>query len=871
MKRNSTHLSQLLILPLLIQFSVPALALEPAVQNPGVVSSSLQTVASGMNMVSSFANGVGVSQQQMQAMVNQMNMANGTMSAQQTALTNIQMQIAQAQAEAQQCIDKEKFDAKKYKKFTIPPSSLSEDNITCTSYGRVIDSTNATIAKINQGQKQLACLVNMQNKIKQIADQAKVPFQSLTNAANESWNVRKQIIDMHTKISEKLGTDLEDYGTKLADLKQLSLDLNASINGGEGKAGKGDYQTSGLAKKIDDLKAKRIDKANQWYLTIMNKTQTCFFGDNTRLCEASGAVASPAACIAKKLNPAGSSGAAADRNGRNTAVLQQIFAANAGKLQSFGNRAALDIKNPEGFYKYTNTQFEKVSEQLSAGVSNGAFVGNVNRAELAAFFKAKLRECYNDTIKNFQSDMAAGGSEGAAADFNNIVNEERELSADMQNLIQSTTQKMNAFKTVFTKIYNSQLPQFDANCSASEDPYLQLDCVRILSASLKSGLSGTQQTVKLSNGTTYVSNEGLTTLNVQSVTFDKSGKPSMSTSQLQCRGFDDCMVFLQKQKENSDNQVSTQTASRETFVTEHNKNIDTTLGMVATQFTQVGTMLTAAITQLNNDFKLSGLTETVTTSPVAGEELEKDETTGLYKMPKDMKAALAGKGTYTEIDANDKFGTALDNRMLELKKILNKAYEMKGMCTIKDADYQSLANKIDCSNPEKFCKYLPSIITPLERLLRKSQDQVNEDEKDTISNSFKSCKDDAKYDRKNSGLSEAEVLATDDTKREALKIENKEKVEREFIENSQECTDQAFQSLADDLPSRDNLRPKNDPIVDGIKKLADSCATDQKVDVDACRDVKDKIANTKAPTDEGETILETESASKKPTNVLRAD
>lgn len=797
---------------------------------------TLQGINAGLGAIGQFAGAVGVSQQQTQALFTQaqaLMTANQTGQTAQTAFNQTIAQLAQTMGEVETCMQGKVKDTSKFKK-AKPGMLLAEP--TCSTYGAMIDTGKKTALDIQTAQGKLACVQDMQNKFNTIADSAKAPFQQLTQAATENWNIRDQIITIHQGIADKIKNDLDGdngYRKKLSDLKKLSLDLRSVINGKAGETKDGGIGT-GLVAKAEALKRDRVKTANQWNLLLLNDTNQCFFSDTSMGCDAAQTPLSPAECIARQVaTPAGANKTKAARNEANTAALNQVMRLNATRAQNINNLANIDVKNPDQFLQFNKNRFDKMVEEMSGNLANKRFLGSdVDASSLAGFYRSKMNECYSQAVNRFKAGLTSEGSQYKEM-LNGITDREAELTNDAKLWIETSQQQMNEFRTAFNKVYNNELPQFTSSCTASEDPYVSIDCLKILSASLKSGIEGTAQSVKLGNGTNYTANEGITTLNVQSMSTDSAGKPSMSQSQVQCRGFNECITFLERSQESHNQEVQSQTQARDKFVTENNKNIDTALGGVASTFTQSTSLITSKVKEINELLVAAGINAQVATKTVEGETLVANEKTKLYDNPKSMKAALAGKGTFVEIDKEKteaEVKTAMNDRVTAINEKMKDAFKKKGQCEIKKAYYEGIADALGECSSDRFCRggVATKAMSDMEDLFQRSQTNPDPEEKNKVTEAYNTCVSKAKSDAKDFfEAPSSDDFAADEAGRKAYRSardEAKADARTDANEGVVSCNEKALNNLSNlARASRGIYSDNNTKVINALKKLNDAC------------------------------------------------
>ncbi len=827
------------------------------------VKNVLETASSGLTAIQ-------YSQQQMQTMVNQFAMLQQQMGANGQAVSQfdlVKQQLAQAMAEANQCVEKAKKDTSKYKKAKIPLENLTTAEPTCKNYGDVIDSIKKNIDMMHEANSKIGCIRSFQNKINQIADSAKAPFGNLTKSANEVWNTRQGIIDSHQGIVDRLDKELNDeeggYRKQLSKLKDLEVKIRNALNSGNTKGS--EAGASGIGLQLRNLKRVRKSIGNQWYFTMMQEVQECF--NSSGIAQCGGIATTPVSCVRNYLGSAsGNSPAARAMGAANMGKLATTLKLNTGDIRENDKMAGIDSSQPASFLAHVNKRFESMVSAVVNNFNRQSFQGSVNKGEISAFVRTEYRKCYDDAVANFKSDMESEGMRYKATQ-NQIIDSELALNNDIKNLIDETQQSMTAFKTAFNKIYDRDLSQYSANCSASDSPYDSADCLRKLQLTLKGGIEGTSQSTRLDNGmpVTYTPTE--TVLNLQKLSLDAQGKASLATESTRCVGFDECINVLDRYQSHHRDQAASQEKQRTAFVETHNKSVDTAMTAVAAQFSEVSKMVVAATQGITEDLKKAGVNASVATNQIEGEALVANEKTGIYDMPKNMKGALAGVGSYTEMGDTGEAVSSLNSRISELNTKAVEAFKMKGQCSIKKGDYEAIAGRLSCDS-EKICvgNKAAQSISALEAVLRKSQNKASDESKNEITNEYNSCARGAKTSAKTSDLDEQEITIQNYTdpkaKEVATELLRKRRANRETEakDEASSCLNSAVTSLESlSSESRESVRDQNNKIMAGLRKMADSCPDDPEAAAEGCEDAKKAAKKASPPEGEGETQLGVES------------
>jgi hypothetical protein len=857
-------IAKLIILTLLLPpqiFEAKAEGESNSVQALSGVKGVLETVGSGMNALK-------YSQAQMQGMVNQFAVLQQQMGANGQALSQfdqVKIQLSQAMAESQQCVEKAKKDSSKFKKATIPFETLTSVSPTCKNYGNVIDSVKKNLLMMHEANSKIGCIRNLQNKINQIADSAKTPFGNLTKSANEVWNTRQGIIDTHQGIVDRLDKELNDedngYRKQLSKLKDLEVKIRNAISAGATKEKEG---AAGIGQQLRNLKRARKGIGNQWYYAMMEEVQSCYA--STGITQCGGIAASPAACVRNYLGAA-PSGSAAQKAmaSANLSRLETTFKLNVGDIKELDKMAGIDSSRPADFLAHTNKRFESMVSAVVNNFNRQDFRGTVNKSEISNFVRTEYRKCYDNAVANFKADFESEGGKYKGMQ-NQITDLELAVNNDIKNLIDEAQQSMTAFKTAFNKVYDRDLSQYSATCSASDSPYDSADCLQKLQLTLKGGIEGTTQSARLQNGQPVNYVPGETILNLQKLSLDQSGKATLASETTRCVGFDECINVLDRYKSHHSDQAESQKKQREGFVETHNKSVDTAMTGVAAQFSEVSKLVVAATQGITEDLKKAAVNASVSTTQVEGESLVANEKTGLYDMPKNMKAALAGVGSYSEIGETSEAVSSINARITELNTKAVEAFKMKGLCTIKKGDYEAIAGRLSCDE-EKIClgNKAAQSIGALESVLRKGQDVATNDSKNEITNEYNSCIRGAKSSAKTSDLDEQEITiqgysdpkARDNAQN--LLAKRRSNRDLEAKDEASSCTNSAvtsLEALADD--SRESVREQNNKIMSALRKMADSCPDSPEDAAEACEEAKKAASKAGPPEGEGETLEGTE-------------
>lgn len=884
------------------------LVIAPSLPSHAEDASVSSTVAGAAGTLNQAVGAYTQSTQQMNFLASQLaslNSLQGQMTPQLAALNQVKMNLAVAMAEAQQCVNAAKKDTSKYLKATIAGASLEKVEPSCSNYGNVIDSLKKNADELNEANTKMSCIRNLQNKINQIASAAKTPFSQLSQAANKVWGTRDQIINIHKGMVEQLDKDLNAEGgfkAQLKNLTKLSMDLNNTING-PASAGK-DGMGSGLAQQITNLKRRRVEAANNWYYGIMSSTQQCFKTDYTQKCF-DGAALSPERCIARYIGgTALASPAAKAKADRNSEILDVVNTMNEGKIMQIDQLANIDVKNPNAFLKVVQGRFESMLAETSQTFSGENFVGkNVDVTRLTSFYRDRYRACFSRALTKFNSDLASEGN-FYKAKINEINDTELQLANQAKNWIDTAEEAMTEFKTSFFKSYNRDLSQFSANCTASQNPYESVDCLRKIKGMLDSGIKGHSEKVMLSDGSYVNVDSGTTTMTIPNLAVDAQGNPNASQTSTTCNGFKECINVLDQAKSSHEKAVQTETQNQAAFVKQYNSDLQTNMGAIAENFNTMSQLITSAVTGLNTDLAKLGVTAHLETKQVEGEALEPDDKTKLFKVPTNMKAAFAGLSGYTELGETNEVTSALNERRAALSKKMGEAIKMKNACMITKKDYESIARRLECDEKDICSDGLEQMISPLEAILHKSQENVSTKREDSeITKKYESCSskgaDEAKQiqskldsievpdqpdkkppqkiklnDKKEEYVS-AEYTEWEKANKEYNKLSTQERELKSRLERAKlgdkNCITNAIRAL-DSLAekSRDTVKVSNDKFMNAIRKIGKACRNDDPdAAVKACNQAKRLAQTAEPPTDEGPTVLGEESNSSKERNVIQ--
>lgn len=858
------------LLHVLLSFSLLFAPLAQSAES--VTTSALQGVQSALTGTNALLGAVQYSQGQMQGLVNQFGaLQSQTMNVNtaQGQFDLVKQNLAVALAEGAQCVEKAKKDYSKLKKAVYKGSELSAITPNCLNYGKVLDSVEKNDGQIREVNKKMGCVLAMTAKIDQIAESSKTTFNNLTQAANEVYNTRQQIIDTHQGIVDKIDADLngeKGFKAQLQGLKELTKDIGNALNAG--LSGKPGEQTIGFSQRLKGIKTKRQGLANNWYKSLMGSVEYCF--QSTPKTCAYGAAASPRDCIRAYVSSVTGRSAAEKASAKtNLAGLDNaLILNNSQAMQTLANPGNVDVKNPESVLRMFEGRFNQNLEITLKGLNGINLTGKANKSDLTNFVQQKYRECFNTAKTAFIDDLNNGGQYQEMRD--SVLSEEDGLNNEIKNMIDTAQSNMNSFRTGFTKVYNRDLAQFSSDCTASDDPYASADCLRKLYVTMKGGIEGTRQTTKLDNGNQIVYNPGPTALSLQSLSLDASGKATLTATTTSCVGFDECINVMDRYQASHQDQVQSQTKARDAFVTEHNKTVQNAMTQVASQFTAVSKMIGDARDSINTELREAAVTGAVNTTAVEGEALAADEKTGLYKTPTSMKAALAGAGTYLEFDKEkmDSVTTAVNDRIRELHEKKLEATKMKSACDIKKSDYEAIASGIGSCDEESICEdgIGEQVIASLEGLLNKGK--VSPDPSDAkstpIADAYGSCMERADSRvNKDLSTSDAVLLQGAKTPEERADLANQlrggsaDEKNAKLARANRSCARKAAAGL--EAINKDNraagMKDANSGVINALRRMENSCPANAAAAARACEDMKKALKKAQPPTDEGPTVI----------------
>ncbi len=726
--------------------------------------SGLNNVLGGLN---SFQTAFGASNTQLQALVTQLsgaqNAAQGAQ-AQQSQLDQIaqQLQLAAIGPDgAQACIQKATRTYEKYHKNHTKAGDVAGDKIagiepTCSNYGFVLDAISTNDEKISDTNKKMACLVKLQNTIGELANKAKQPVSQLMNSAGEVYKTHSQIIDSHKKIATKLSNDLNGpdgkggYRAQVQNLRALSLELNNVLNAK--KSEKEGGLKNGLVKQVDELQTMRAALGNDWYYTLMADVSYCF-NSTPQPCFDNNESMPPSQCVAALTNNNGGKTAGERARARtDSKALMNLARMNSKNAQEKNLPANIDIAKPGEFLGFARKRFEATMASEISAFGNHQFSGKVDKSKIKQAIQQGYDNCWEQAVATFNSDLHSKGSRYYSK-ITAMKDAERETSNDIKNWIDRIEGDMTQFRTSFHKVYNSELAQFKTDCTADEDPYRSLDCLRVLSATLDSGLKGTRRAIRLGNGTQYTSFAGETVIPMQTLTSDATGKPTIGTTNASCAGFDDCLNYLERSQSEHESAASKGEEDRAKFVDQHNTAVRAAFTQLSSQFGMMSQLMAQGINSINGELAGAGVKGTLKTKDVKGEPLVENEKTGMIDMPKDMKAALAGISNFSEVEDTKEVTEGIHELRKELAKKRSEAMKMKSKCKIEKADYEAFSGLMpkECSETAEICggTKLSNAGIQMEDLFRRSGVSIEDNARLTASREYNQCRSQASRNSRN--------------------------------------------------------------------------------------------------------------------------
>lgn len=729
---------------------LPALPERAQAAEGDIATNALTGLNSALGGLNSFQTAFGASSGQLQAMVAQLNGAQtATQGAQQQQgqldqiAVQLQMAIFDPQNGVQVCLQKATRTYEKYHKNHKKAGDISADKIpgiepTCSNYGLILDAAAVNDEKVSDANKKMACIVKLQNTVGELANKAKQPVQQLMNSAAEVYKTHTSIIESHKQIATKLGNDLDGpdgkggYRAQVQRLRALSLELNNVLNA---KKSEKEGLKHGLVKQVDELQTMRAALGNDWYYTLMGDVSYCF-GNTPQACFDNNETMPPAQCVSAMVgNNGGRTAGERARTKTDMGGLFNVAKINTKNAQEKNLPANIDIAKPGEFLGFARKRFDDTVAAEISTISRHQFAGRVDKAKLKQAIQQGYDACWSQATNRFQADLKSKGSQYYSK-ITAMKDAERETANDLKNWIDRVEGDMTQFRTSFHKVYNSELAQFKTDCTADEDPYKSLDCLRVLSATLDSGLKGTRRAIKLGNGEQFTSFAGETVIPMQTLTLGADGKPTIGNTNAACSGFDDCLNYLDRSKAEHEGAVQKGETDRKNFVDQHNTAVRSAFSILSNQFGMMSQLITQGINGINTDLANIGVKGTLKTKEIKGEPLTENEKTGMIDMPKDMKAAMAAQSNYSEIEDTKEVSEGIRDLAREIAKKRGEAAKMKSKCRLEAQDYAKLEGLMpkECSDTAAMCggNRVPQAAVGLEDLFKRGL--VNPDDADKNSN-----------------------------------------------------------------------------------------------------------------------------------------
>lgn len=740
------------LLSALLAFAMclPALPERAQAAEGDIATNALTGLNTALGGLNSFQTAFGASQGQLQAMIAQLTGAqNATQGAQQSQgqlnqiAVQLQMAIFDPQNGVQACLQKatrtyEKFHKNHKKAGDIAADKIPSIEPTCSNYGLILDAAAVNDEKVSDANKKMACIVKLQNTVSELANKAKQPIQQLMTSAAEVYKTHSSIIDSHKQIATKLANDLDGpdgkggYRAQVQRLRSLSLELNNVLNA---KKSEKEGLKHGLVKQVDELQTMRAAMGNDWYYTLMGDVSYCF-GHTPQACFDNNETMPPAQCVSALVgNTGGRTAGERARTRTDMSGLFNVAKINTKNAQEKNLPANIDIAKPGEFLGFARKRFDDTVAAEISTLNRHQFAGKVDKAKLKQAVQQGYDACWQQATARFQADLKSKGSQYYSK-ITAMKDAERETANDLKNWIDRVEGDMTQFRTSFHKVYNSELAQFKTDCTADEDPYKSLDCLRVLSATLDSGLKGTRRAIRLGNGEQFTSFAGETVIPMQTLTLGADGKPTIGNTNASCSGFDDCLNYLDRSKSEHESAAQKGETDRKNFVDQHNSAVRSAFSILSNQFGQMSQLITQGINGINSDLANIGVKGTLKTKEIKAEPLVENEKTGMIDMPKDMKAAMAAESNYSEIEDTKEVSEGIRDLAREVAKKRSEASKMKSKCKLTAEDYAKLEGLMpkDCADTAAMCggNRVPQAAVGLEDLFKRGL--VNPDDADKSSN-----------------------------------------------------------------------------------------------------------------------------------------
>jgi len=741
----------------------------------------------------------------------------------------------------------------------------------------------------------MACIYDFQNKVNDLANSSKVIFTQLNQAAMKVWNTHDSVIkaqdNIVKKIDAELNTENTGYRARLQKLRETETKIRNALNSANVSGEEGGVKSqSGILARLRSIKQQRNATASAWYFNLMGETEACF-ANSPMPCDTLGNLATTRQCISSYFNQGQSGGPTAKAQANiNIQRLSTAFDTIREKIRTTDMVLEnVDIKSPNEFLMHTNKRFNNKMGSIVRSIEGMKLVGFHNVNGLMSVARNNYRKCYEEKVAEFKGDIQSTAGGKYRQGINTMVEQEAGLSNEIKNLTEEAQREMTSFKTAFNKVYNRDLPQFTANCTSENDPYSSADCLKKVQIMLKAGLDGTVEGGQHQGSVV----PDPTTINLQSIS-NQNGNITVTSKAMTCVGFEECLVTMENYMAGHKSQMDSQVMEREQFVKKHNEEIAAAMATTAQAFGGASDIFTNSASSINAELTEAGVlgAEVKVKSIENPEPLapdEKMEDPKLTGVPKDMKAAFAAAGKYSEIDG-DKVTQPLQKRKEKLAELIKDAAKMKGKCKIDKSDFNEVADQLVC-DPKRVCRdsNFRAGYGALEKLLKKSSsaglDKEANDE--SASNTFANCMKDARKlkvmtdaDRNTvtldlEGEAEPEGAAVSGetparyprTFRVDRNSYNKKKAEIQGEKNKEskleqeDCKFRLMQSLGNIEP-RASMKDNVSPLKSAISGMANACTNtsedsedisdeDKDEASEACQKVKNILKRAKAP-DEGE-------------------
>lgn len=813
-------------------------------------NSGVGQIGAGMNQVGQKMGEIQMMTQQM-GLIRQMGNLQSMYGQQQGTFEQVRTQLAMTMMQSGQCMT-QKFANEKDKdsQTKLALNELLNREVTCGNATENKAAAKAYMLQLDHASQKINCLQTLQNKFEQVAKGINQPFSQLTTAARENVHGRDQVIDQYKKIAEQITNDLDGkngYKAQLADLKNMRKSLiDALSRGGKQRQVQvgGDELAANLGQRIDNLRTVRNNVANMWHKQLMTHTLSCFQSMSVD-CGDGGSPASPLDCVRRQSDVAAANSTGQRfMNDTNKREIDGALRELRTILRRHDKSAKLDASDMNAFKEFSQERFASIADRAAYAFEKRNFrvmaprgvsadqaktFAQQHAKRIASFVKGHLAQCYNDGFQELEASIKSQSN----PDYAKLISEEKDVATDINKWLQVATDKMNSFRTSFTKLFNVELAQYNSSCQAGDDPYKGIECLRNIQKALSDGIDGT-------NG------EASTVMNVPTMQTDATGQQvTQGVRSFSCRGYEECLNMLGQARDFNKQQAETQKVARDKFVQDHNKNIDTALGGLAAQFGAAYGQLGEKIAEINRTLGGLGVTGAIDAKTVEGETLTKDRD-GLYNQPKDMMAALAGKAGFVKMDGLDKVLTGVGDRRKAIIEAGQKASKMEADCKVSDRDYRAVLQSLVAScDPVAVCAQIQGTTSALEKLLRKSQTRIEQNQRQEITDQLRDCQRSAGQisdddlgidDISESSQCKERVGAsgTGESQRDAMArcqaLERSEKAERRRLRqeaklNAQRgCTQSAAMALSQlNDNGRGDLPKKHGEFLNAFRELAASC------------------------------------------------